>query len=209
MSVDILKLKALAQAAKQDQYDYVALNDYGMAMPPAVTLELIAEIERHRQVNAEGCKPEISILPVGIPCASAAVEHGLDKAEGGTPDNSIMLSGMPCAGAAVGRGLNKAEGGTPDSNIHPSSTPTSKALCEAKAADNELLMAQVGLLAAVRRIYPTGSRLLIQASGNKIEIEVTGHCAAWWSRPGYIYGKNLKTNKPRTFHHSAVLEVLP
>lgn len=139
------------------------------------------EHQRHRPMNAEGCKSEIS----------------------------IMLSGLPCAGAAAGRDLDKAEGGTPDSNIHPDSTPTSKAICEAKAADNELLMAQVGLLAAARRIYPTGSRLMIQASGNKIEVEVTGHCAAWWSRPGYIYGKNRRTNKPRTFHHSAVLEFLP
>ena len=139
------------------------------------------EYQRHHLLNAEGCKPEIS----------------------------IMLSGMPCVGAVVGRDLNQAEGGRPDSNIYLDSTPTAKALCEAKAADNELLMAQVGLLAAVRRIYPTGSRLMIQASGNKIEVEVTGHCAAWWSRPGYIYGMNRKTSKPRTFHHSAVLEVLP
>ncbi len=139
------------------------------------------ELQRHRPINTEGSKPE----------------------------SIIMLSGMPCAGAVVERDLNKAEGGTPDSNIHSDSTPTSTALCEAKAADNELLMAQVGLLGAVRRIYPTGSRLLTQGSGDKIEVEVTGHCAAWWSRPGYIYGKNLKTNKPRAFHHSAVLEVRP
>ena len=139
------------------------------------------EHQRHRRMNAEDCKSEIS----------------------------IMLSGMPGVGATGGRNLNKPEGGTPDSNIHPTSTPTSKALREAKAADNELLMAQAGLLAAVRRIYPTGSRLMIKAGGNKIEVEVTGHCAAWWSRPGYIYGKNLKTNNPRTFHHSAVMEVRP
>ena len=139
------------------------------------------ELQRHRPMNTEGCKPE----------------------------SIIMLSGMPCAGAVVVRDLNKAEGGTPDSNIPPDRTPTSTALCEAKAADNALLMAQVGLLAAVRRIYPTGSWLMIQASGNKIEVEVTGHCAAWWSRPGYICGMNRKTGKPRKFHHSAVFEVLP
>lgn len=139
------------------------------------------EYQRHRPINTKGCKPE----------------------------SIIMLSGLSCAGAAVERDLDKAEGGTPDSNIHPFSTPTSNALCEAKAADSELMMAQVGLLAAVRRVYPTGSRLMINAGGNKIEVEVTGHCAAWWSRPGYIYGKNCKTNKPRTFHHSAVVEVLP
>lgn len=87
------------------------------------------EYQRHRPMNTEGCKPE----------------------------SIIMLTGLPCAGAAVGRNLDKAEGGTPDNNIHPCSTPTSKALYEAKGADNELLMAQVGLLAAVRRIYPAGN----------------------------------------------------
>lgn len=86
MSVDILKLKALAQAAKQDQYDYVALNDYGMAMPPAVTLELIAEIERHRQVNAKGCKPDSNILLSGLPSAGAASSRSLDEVEGCKPD---------------------------------------------------------------------------------------------------------------------------
>jgi hypothetical protein len=181
MSVDILKLKALAEAAKRDQYDNVALNDYGMAMPPAVTLELIAEIERHRQVNAEGSKPEISILPCSVPCAGAAVGHGLDKAEGWKPDLIIP----------------------------PRNATMQTVVSEIKAADNELVMAQVGLLAAVRRSYPTGCRLLIQAGRNKVEVEVTGHCDAWWSRPGYIYGKNRKTNKARTFHHSHVVGVLP
>jgi len=153
MSVDILKLKALAEAAKRDQYDNVALNDYGVAMPPAVALELIAEIERHRQVKAEGSKPDL-IIP---------------------PRNATMQT----------------------------------VVSEIKAADNELVMAQVGLLAAVRRSYPTGCRLLIQAGRNKVEVEVTGHCDAWWSRPGYIYGKNRKTDKARTFHHSHVVGVLP
>lgn len=86
MSVDILKLKALATAAKRDQYDNVALNDYGMAMAPAVTLELIAEIERHRQVNAEGCKPDSSIPLSGLSSAGAASCHSLDTAEGCKPD---------------------------------------------------------------------------------------------------------------------------
>jgi hypothetical protein len=85
MSVDILKLKALAAAAKRDQYDCVALNDYGMAMAPAVTLELIAEIERHRQVDAEGCKPDLSLPPLRAPSLAVssireAMEH---RAAGG------------------------------------------------------------------------------------------------------------------------------
>lgn len=80
MSVDILKLKALAEAAKRDQYDCVALNDYGMAMPPAITLELIAEIERHRQVNAEGCKPDL-VNPDCDYCAGARHDYYGDNCQ--------------------------------------------------------------------------------------------------------------------------------
>ncbi|MDM9594995.1 hypothetical protein QU617_16945 [Pseudomonas guariconensis] len=65
MNTNLPKLKELAQAAQQNQYDAVALNDYGMAVPPETGLEQIAEIERHRLVEAEGCKPEISNRPVG------------------------------------------------------------------------------------------------------------------------------------------------
>ncbi len=72
MNLKLAELKNLATAAKRDQHDYVAANECGMAMPPAVALELIAEIERHRQVNAEGCKPENSILLCGYPCTVEA-----------------------------------------------------------------------------------------------------------------------------------------
>lgn len=44
--INIQKLKKLAEAAKSDCGDYVALNDYGMAVPPSVVLELIANNER-------------------------------------------------------------------------------------------------------------------------------------------------------------------
>lgn len=63
MNLNLSELKALATAAKRAPYDHVAANDYGMAMPPAVTLELIAEIERQRLINAEGCKPDLIITP--------------------------------------------------------------------------------------------------------------------------------------------------
>ncbi|EIM13880.1 hypothetical protein [Pseudomonas chlororaphis] len=43
---DYTKLKRLAIAAQNDNGDYEALNDYGMAVPPAVVLALIAENER-------------------------------------------------------------------------------------------------------------------------------------------------------------------
>lgn len=100
MSVDLRKLKALATKAKRDQYDHVALNDYGMAVPPATVLELIAEIERHREVNAEGCKPDSSILLFGVPCAGTTPCRSLNKAEGSKPDlntQSAKLGGTPIA----------------------------------------------------------------------------------------------------------------
>lgn len=86
MTTNLPKLKELAQAAQQNQYDPVALNDYGMAVPPATVLELIAEIERHRQVNAEGCKPDSSILLSGLPGARATSCRSLDTAEDCKPD---------------------------------------------------------------------------------------------------------------------------
>ncbi|WP_025126430.1 hypothetical protein [Pseudomonas sp. PH1b] len=48
MNIDKEKLKALAEAAQNDSGDYAALNDYGMAVPSAVTLALLAEIEHAR-----------------------------------------------------------------------------------------------------------------------------------------------------------------
>ncbi|WP_277593035.1 hypothetical protein [Pseudomonas chlororaphis] len=90
-SINLPKLKALATAAAKSPYDAVALNDYGMAVPPATVLDLIAEIERHRLVDAEGCKPESSLLHFGMPCAGAALGRGLDKAEGCNPDLNTLL----------------------------------------------------------------------------------------------------------------------
>lgn len=90
MTTNLPRLKELAQAAQQNQYDPVALNDYGMAVPPATVLELIAEIERHRQVNAEGCKPGSNILLSGLPCAGAESCRSLNKAEGEQPDINIL-----------------------------------------------------------------------------------------------------------------------
>jgi hypothetical protein len=50
MHIDCVELKRLAIAAQKDCGDYMALNDYGMAMPPAVCLALIAENERLRNL---------------------------------------------------------------------------------------------------------------------------------------------------------------
>lgn len=52
---DYTELKRLAAAAKNDCGDYVALNDYGMAVPPAVVLELIAELERNQRMLLAAC----------------------------------------------------------------------------------------------------------------------------------------------------------
>lgn len=45
--------------------------------------------QRHRHINAEGCKPESNILPTGLPCADVAPCRSLEKAEGDSPDNNI------------------------------------------------------------------------------------------------------------------------
>lgn len=45
------------------------------------------EFQRHRPIDAEGCKPETLILFSGLPCAAAAVSRDLDKAEGSKSDN--------------------------------------------------------------------------------------------------------------------------
>ncbi|MCE1004477.1 helix-turn-helix domain-containing protein [Pseudomonas sp. NMI1173_11] len=90
MTIDIIKLKALATAAAANQYDAVALNDYGTAVRPATVLGLIAEIERHRQINAEGCKPDSNILLSGQSCAAATSCRSLDTAEGCKPDLNIV-----------------------------------------------------------------------------------------------------------------------
>ncbi|SDD78736.1 hypothetical protein SAMN05216185_111172 [Pseudomonas guariconensis] len=86
MTINLTKLKALAEAAKRDPYDHLAANDYGMSMPPATALEQNAEIERHRMDEAEGWKPEISNRPVGGHTSDELVMHSLDKAEGCKPD---------------------------------------------------------------------------------------------------------------------------
>ncbi|WP_445677443.1 hypothetical protein [Pseudomonas putida] len=100
MTIDIIKLKALATAAAANQYDAVALNDYGTAVPPATVLGLIAEIERHRQITAEGCKPDSNILLTDLPCADVAPCSSLDKEEGCKPDLNTQpakLCGTPIA----------------------------------------------------------------------------------------------------------------
>ena len=81
MNIDLIKLKALATAAAANQYDGVALNDYGTALPPATVLGLIAEIERHRQVNADGCKPENIMSTVTAPAEAPRPHHNVKPVE--------------------------------------------------------------------------------------------------------------------------------
>ena len=58
MTVDIIKLKAVTAANKANQCETAGLNDYGLGVAPVTVQGLITGIERHRQVNAKGCKPE-------------------------------------------------------------------------------------------------------------------------------------------------------
>ncbi|MGJ7548214.1 hypothetical protein [Pseudomonas alloputida] len=139
------------------------------------------ECQRHRPMNAEGCKPDVN----------------------------IQGSSKPCAVSAACRSLDKVEGGTPDLNIHPVESASPTTTRKIATAENELMMAQVGLLAAVRAAYPVGSRLRVRVGQNTTEVVVKGHIAAWWSRPGYIEATNPETGKFRTFHHGAVIEALP
>lgn len=148
-------------------------------------LKRIAEIERHRQVKAEGCKP----------------------------DSSILLSGLPSAGATSCRNLDKAEGCKPDLNISPSQTAVSTTRSGIKTAEDQLIFAEVGLLAAIRRGYPGGCRLRVQIGRSTTEVVAKGHASTWWLRPGYIQASSPPTGKARTSPHSAdsevVKEVLP
>lgn len=63
MKIDLIKLKGLATAAAANQHDALALNNYGMAVPPTTVLDLIAEIESHCLIDTEGCKPDFNLLP--------------------------------------------------------------------------------------------------------------------------------------------------
>jgi len=92
MNVDLSETKALATLAKRDPYDHVAANDYGMAMPPAVTLELIAEIERQRLMNAEGCKPDLILLPPTLPSfVASSIRKAMEHSAVGGIDAEISI----------------------------------------------------------------------------------------------------------------------
>lgn len=92
MTIDLSKLEALAEADKRDLYDNLAANNYDISMPPAMALELIAEIERQREVKVEGCKPASNILLAGLPSAGPAPCRSLDEAEGCKPDHNAHLT---------------------------------------------------------------------------------------------------------------------
>lgn len=64
------------------------------------------------------------------------------------------------------------------------------------------------LITAVKQTYPVGTKLLVALGGHKVEVKVTGHCNTWWTRPGVIFGENIKTGKRRDFDWSRIIEVL-
>lgn len=103
MTIDIIRLKALATAAAANQYDSAALNDYGTALPPATVLDLIGEIERHRLINAEGCKPDLNILtlPADIAAQDILVERRRQiEIEGHTTERDDQYTAGQLADAA-------------------------------------------------------------------------------------------------------------
>lgn len=56
MNINTAEIQALAQAAKDNPYDGVALNDYGMAMAPAVTLALLAQLAEADRLAGEATR---------------------------------------------------------------------------------------------------------------------------------------------------------
>lgn len=108
MTINLSKLKELAEAAKRDPYDNLAANDYGMSMPPATALELIAEIERHRQVNAEGCKPDLN-EPIHPDDMRAIVEQHREFMKLTDHEWMDSASTLQDRAYALGRARGKAE----------------------------------------------------------------------------------------------------
>jgi hypothetical protein len=69
-----------------------------------------------------------------------------------------------------------------------------------REATNKYEEAAQLLCEAVEEEYPVGTFLMAEMAGHKLELEVTGHSFAWWSRPGEMYGRNIKTSKDRSFY---------
>ncbi|MFB6403511.1 hypothetical protein [Pseudomonas putida] len=70
-----------------------------------------SECQRHRPINAEGCKPDSNIQLSDLPCAGAASCRSLDKAEGEQPDLNNPSPDLNAASAwleAARRNLNSA-----------------------------------------------------------------------------------------------------
>lgn len=94
---DHSKLKRLAIAAQNDCGDYVALNDYGMAVPPAVVLSLIAEIEQLKAPQANAWRiidrkgKRFTVYHEGL--AEVVAELGLTV----TPMCDVPPSGWECS----------------------------------------------------------------------------------------------------------------
>lgn len=91
MISNLLKSKDRAKADQPNQDGLVARDDYGMTAAPETMLEPMRAIERHRLVNAEGCKPEIGILLFSMHCGGSAVRRDLKQTEGVQPDSYLLF----------------------------------------------------------------------------------------------------------------------
>lgn len=109
--IEILQLKWAAEWAAGKPSNESTSIVYRIMVPPTDVLELIAEVECQRQVNAEGCKPDSNILLPGASCPSAMPYRSLDKAEGYKPDLINPSPDLNAASAwleAARRNLNSA-----------------------------------------------------------------------------------------------------
>lgn len=57
----------------------------------------------------------------------------------------------------------------------------------------------------VKNYYPVGKVFSVKLGGHKLRLEVTSHSEMWWSRPGEITGKNIRTGKVRRFYPDQII----
>ena len=65
--------------------------------------------------------------------------------------------------------------------------------------------ANISLAIAVQTAWPKGSAVCVKVGRAKIDVQVIGH-GNYLLRTGQLRGVNPKTQKPRWFHHSSIVE---
>lgn len=72
---------------------------------------------------------------------------------------------------------------------------------EIKQAELNYECAAKRLDSVVKAAYPIGSIVLVEIGRSLFEAEILSHNDVWWSSPGEMVGRNLKTGKDRKFNY--------